>query len=192
MKNAGKLQALVALAFLGAGVMLAGCKSAPELSKDQALALIQAKYDSMPAAPVNISVNDMGMQEGVNAKYWVGMKRYPNGYWGDFQLTPEGKKMVTLAGGGDMILWRPEQPKDPRYMITVTTVANNHLKARDISDVQDDGGGGKSATFTEEVNLTGVPDALQGIAHNPGNRLSQKRTAAFVLKDGAWALQSID
>lgn len=192
MKYAGKLKALVALAFLGAGVMLAGCKSAPELTKDQALAMIQAKYDSMPVAPANISVNDLGMQEGMTAKYWTGTKRYPNGYWADFQLTPEGKKVLTLVGGGDVIQWRPEQPQDPHYAVAVTTVATNHLKTKDITDIESDVSGGKTVTYTEDVVLTGVPDALQGIAHNPGNRLSQKRTAVFILKDGAWALQSID
>ena len=192
MKQAGKWQVLVALGMLGAGLVLAACKSAPPLTKDQALALIQAKYDSMPPAAASIAVNDTGMQEGVSAKYWVGTKRYPNGYWGDFQLTPDGKKVVSLVGGGDVIQWRPESPKDPHYAIGVMTVAVNHLKARDIGDIQDQAGGGKAAEYTEDVVLTGVPDALQGIAHNPGNRLSTARTATFVLSNGAWTLQSVD
>ena len=51
-------------------------------------------------------------------------------------------------------------------------------------------GGTKGAAFTEAVNLDGVPDGLQGIAHNPGNKLSTKRQATFVLDGGAWKLQS--
>ena len=192
MKNAGKWQALIALAVMGAGVMLAGCNSEPPLTKDQALALIQAKYNAMPAAATSIAVGDLGMEEGVNAGYWVGVKKYPNGYWGDFQLTPEGKKVLTLAGGGNIIQWRPDRPKQPNYAITVMTVATNHLKARDIGDLQDQVGGSKMADYTEDVVLDGAPAPLQGIARNPGNELSTKRTAVFVLTNGKWTLQSID
>jgi len=191
VKKAGKLLVLAGLGVLAAGLVLAGCKSGPELTQQQALALIQAKYDAQPATPISINVNDMGMSEGLTAKYWVGLKKYPNGYWGDFKLTPEGQKVLRLAGGGDTIQWRPEQPKDPHYAIAVNTVATNHLKARDIGDIQDQPGGAKLAEFTEDVVLTGVPDALQGIAHNPGNHLSTKRTATFVLVNGAWTVQSI-
>lgn len=196
MKNAGKMQSLVALALLGAGLTVTGvatgCKSTPPLSKDQALALIQAKYDSMPATPVSIAVDDTGMEEGVTAKYWVGTKGYPNGYWADFTLTPDGKKVLTLASGGDVIQWRPPAPKDPNYVIGIMTVAANHLKARDLGDIQDQPGGSKMVDFTEDVVMTGVPAALQRIADNPGNRLSTKRTAIFVLSNGAWTVQSID
>lgn len=187
-----KMQALVAVGTLGAGLVLSGCKSAPPLSKDQALALIQAKYDATPATPFTIAVDDLGMQEGVTAKYWVGLKRYPNGYWGDFKLTPEGQKVLTLVSGGDTIQWRPDGPKDDHYVVAITTVAANHLKARDIGDIQDQSGGSKMADYTEDVVLTGVPAPLQGIAHNPGNELSAKRTAIFVLNNGAWTVQSID
>ena len=72
VKIAGKMQALVAMALLGAGLVVAGCKSAPELTKQQALSLIQAKYNSLDPQPVTISVNDRGMQQGVSAKYWLG------------------------------------------------------------------------------------------------------------------------
>jgi hypothetical protein len=192
VRYASKVQSLSAFVLLAAGLALSGCKSAPPLTREQAVSIIQAKYDSMPAAPASISVNDLGMQEGVTAKYWVGLKRYPNGYWGDFQLTPEGKKVVTLVSGGDVIQWRPEQPQDPKYVIGLQTTAANHLKARDVTDIEDDGDGGKTVTYTEDVVLTGVPDPLQGIAHNPGNRLSTQRTAFFTLKDGSWTLQSIE
>lgn len=192
MKNAGKWQVMFALGLLGAGLVLAGCKSTPPLAQDQALALIQAKYDAMPPATASITVDDLGMQEGVTAKYWAGTRRYPNGYWGDFQLTPEGKKVVSLTGGGDTIQWRPEGPSDPHYSVGVVTVAASHLKAKGIGEIQDQAAGTKVASYTEEVVLTGLPDPLQGIAHNPGNHLSTKRTATFVLSGGAWTLQSID
>jgi hypothetical protein len=192
VRYASKVQFLSAFVLLAFGLVLAGCKTAPQLTREQALSIIQAKYDSTPPAPANISVNDLGMQEGVTAKYWVGLKRYPNGYWGDFKLTPEGKKVVTLVDGGDVIQWRPEQQQDPKYTIALQTTSANHLKAREIRDIEDDGNGGKTVTYTEDAVLAGVPDPLQGIAHNPGNRLSTQRTASFTLKDGSWALQSIE
>lgn len=192
MKDSWKSRIIMALAALAAMGTLAGCKSAPPLSKDQALALIQAKYDSEPASPINIAVDDRGMQEGVNAKYWTGVKRYPNGYWGDFKLTPEGRKEVTLVNGGDTIQWRPDGPLDPHYVVSMLTVASTHLKAKDIGDIQDQSGGSKMADYTEYVVLTGIPDALQGIASNPGNQLSTQRTATFVLTNGHWTLQSIN
>ena len=192
VKIAGKMQVLVALTILGGGLVVAGCKSGPPLTKEQAQALIQAKYDSMPPAPISINVNDQGMGEGVAAKYWLGTRRYPNGYWGDFQLTPEGKKVLTLVSGGDVIQWRPSQPDDPHYAIAINTVATNHLKADDLGDMQDQPGGSKMVDFDEDVVWTGVPEPLQGIGHNPGNSLSTKRTAIFSLQNGAWTLQSIN
>ena len=44
MSNRGKLQAFAVLVLMTAGGFLAGCKSAPELTADQAKTLIQAKY----------------------------------------------------------------------------------------------------------------------------------------------------
>lgn len=144
----------------------------------------------MPPAPLTIAVNDLGMQEGVTAKYWLGTKRYPNGYWADLQLTPEGKKAVKLSDGSDTIQWRPESPKDPMYAITVTSVAPVHLKATNLGDVQDLAGT-KTVTFTEEAVLSDLPTPLQGIATNPGNDVSRMKTATFALSNGAWTLQSV-
>ena len=96
MKNAVKIQALAALVLLGVGGFLAGCKSAPDLTQDQATAMIQAKYDKDPGTVFNIAVNDPGMQQGVHANYWLRVKRYPNGYWADFKLTPDGAKVLKL------------------------------------------------------------------------------------------------
>jgi len=81
--------------LLGAGLLMGGCKSAPELTATQAQALIQAKYDQSPAVPASIVVYDLGMRQGVTAKYWDRAKAYPNNFWADFKLTPEGKKAAT-------------------------------------------------------------------------------------------------
>ncbi|MGB6720173.1 MAG: hypothetical protein WBE72_05215 [Terracidiphilus sp.] len=191
VKNAGKLQTLGALAFLSAGLWVSGCKSAPDLSQSDALAMIQAKYDQTAPVNTDIVVNDLGMREGVTAKYWEGIKKYPNGYWADFKLTDDGKKLVKLPNGGDVILWHPDGPSDPNYAVTMTTVAANHLKARDIEDVEDNGNG-KTVAFVADVNLEGLPAPLQGIAHNPGNTLAIRHHADFALANGVWALQSVE
>lgn len=192
MKNAVKVNVLLALAILGAGMVVAGCKSAPPLTQDQALAMIQARYDAMPAAGANITVNNDGMVQGASAKYWSRTTIYPNKYWADFTLTPDGKKVVKLTSGGDLIKWRPDSPTDSKYSVVVVSTLANHLKARDIKDIQDAVGGGKTVMFTEAVDLTGVPAPLVGIAHNPGNQLSTTRQADFVVDNGAWKLQSVE
>jgi hypothetical protein len=194
VKNALNLKVFGFLLLAGAGLILAGCKSAPELTQADALKMIQAKYDAMPAVPYNIVVNDQGMTEGFTAKYWVGVKKYPTAYWADFKLTPEGAKLVKLTSG-DVIQWHPDKPKDPHYAITVITLAKYKLKPRDVTDLQDeilpDTPTAKGASFSESVSLDGMPDPLQGIAHNPGNKLSTKRHADFVLDNGAWTLKGI-
>jgi hypothetical protein len=191
VKNAVRMNVLLALAVMGAGMVLSGCKSAPVLTQDQALAMIQAKYDATPAVGASIIVNNDGMVQGATAKLWNRTTIYPNKYWADFTLTPEGKKVVKLTGGGDVIKWRPESPTDKKYSIVMVTTTANHLKARDIKDIQDIGKT-KTVIFTEGVDLTGVPDLLVAIAHNPGNQLSTSRQAIFVLDGEAWKLQSIE
>lgn len=146
----------------------------------------------MPAAGIDIVVDDQGMKHGVAAKYWEGMKKYSNGYWADLKLTDAGKKALTLQKGGDVIEWHPEQPNDSKYFIVVTTVATNHLKAHDVTDPQDEVGGTKSAVFIEAKSLDGVPVPLQDMTRNPGNKLTTKRTATFAVEGGAWKLQSIN
>ena len=191
-----QMQVLGVVALLGAGMILAGCKSAPDLTGTQALGLIQAKYDQTPPVGANIIVNDLGMRQGAVAKLWDRTTIYPNKYWADFKLTPDGKKAIKLPNGGDVIQWRPASADDTNYSITMVTVAANHLRAHDIGTIQDEMLPGvdtaKGAGYTEGVDLTGVPDALQQIAHNPGNRLSMKRHADFALANGAWALHSIE
>ena len=81
---------------------------------------------------------------------------------------------------------------DKNFTVVVTTTVANHLKAKDIKEITDEVGGTKGASFTEAISLDGVPDGLQGIAHNPGNKLSTKKQASFVLDGGAWKLQSIN
>jgi hypothetical protein len=178
------------------GLIVAGCKSAPDLTPAQALALVQAKYDQTPPVGVEILVNDPGMLSGATAKLWDRTKIYPNKIWADFKLTPEGKKAVALPGGGDVIEWRPASLDDKNYTVLVTTVAANHLRAHDMGDLQDEMMGGsdtsKVGKYTEGVNLTGVPQVLQDIAHNPGNKLSTKKQADFVLTNGTWTLKSIE
>jgi hypothetical protein len=178
------------------GLVVAGCKSAPDLTPTQALALVQAKYDQTAPVPTTILVNDAGMRAGITAKLWDRTKVYPNKLWADFKLTPDGKKAVVLPGGGDTIEWRPENLDDKDYTIVVMTVAANHLRAHDMGDLQDEMMAGadtaKAGKYTEGVNLTGVPPVLQDIAHNPGNKLSTKKQADFSLTNGAWTLKSIE
>jgi len=191
VKSVVKLQILGALVVLGAGLWMTGCRSAPELTQAQALTMIQAKYDQNPATPIDITVTDLGMQQGVAAKYWFETKRYPNGYWGDFTITPDGKKALKLASGGDVLQWRPEGPTDSHFVLSIETLAANHPKARDVGQIQSIGDT-KIASFTEDVNLDGVPAPLQNIAHDAGNKLSSLRQATFTLNNGAWTLQSIE
>ena len=192
MKNVVKMLVLGTLSFLSAGLLLSGCKSAPELTKAEAQAMIQAKYDQTPAVGANISVDQTGLARGVNAKYWERTKLYPNRFWGDFTLTPEGKKVLKLQKGGDVIEWHPENAGDKNFSIGIVTVAANHLKAQDLGDPQDELGGTKSVSYVETVSLEGVPTDLKVISDGVGNKLSGKHLATFVLDSGAWKLQGIN
>src|SRR5579863_1620632 len=168
------------LALASAGLVLSGCKSAPDLTTANAQALIQAKYDQDPAVGATIKLDDLGMRQGVTAKYWDRSKSFPIKWWADFKLSDTGKKAVQLAGGGT-IEWRPDNADDKNYFVTVTTAAANHLKARDLQDPQSESDGTKTVVFNESVSLDGVPAPLAEIAHNPGNKLATKRTATFAL-----------
>jgi hypothetical protein len=196
VRNAANLLTLGALSFLCAGLALNGCKSAPELTKADAQAMIQAQYDQTPAVGTHITVNQSGLGQGVTARYWERTKLYPIKYWADFTLTAEGKKVVKLPDGSDVIKWRPLSETDKRFSVTVVTVAANPLRAHDLKDIQNETLPGvakaKGVQFTEGVNLDGVPAPLVNIAHNPGNKLSTKRQADFALENGAWKLHSIE
>lgn len=183
------LKMFVAVALVGAMGMVAGCKSAPPLAQADAQKLIQAKYDADPAQPVSITVSDLGMQQGANAKLWSRTKVYPNRYWADFTLTPEGKKAVKLDKG-DSLEWRPNSADDKSYALVIQTAASTHPRVRDVAAPQD-AGATKTVTFTEAVNLEGVQADLVAIAHNPGNKLSEQKTATFVQDGDHWKLDSI-
>jgi len=196
VKNAGKMLVLGMLGFLSAGMLLSGCKSAPELTKANALALIQAKYDQTPAAGVAIAVDVHGLKDGVQAKYWEKATVYANRIWGDFKLTPDGKKVLKLSDGGDVLKWRPDHDPDPNYAVVVTSVATTHLKAQDVQDPQDETLPGvstaKGTDFNEVINLDGLPAPLTKIASNAINKLVNKRHADFAFENGAWVLHSIE
>jgi len=192
VKNAVTRTGIAGFAVLVAALAVAGCKSTPALSVDDAQKQIQAKYDQTPPSGALVRVDDLGMRQGVTAKYWDRSKSYPVRWWADFKLTPDGKKALTLANGGDTIEWRPSSADDKTFAISVTTVAMNHRKVRDVKDPQDEADGTKTVEFNESVDLTGVPAPLQDIAHDPGNKLSTHRTATFSLQNGAWTLQSIN
>lgn len=195
MKKAGKLRIFGALALLGTALAITGCKSTPELTKADAQALIQAEYDHRPAVGAPIAVQDLGMGQGLIAKYWVKSKVYPNRFWADFTLTPDGKKVVTISGGGDVIQWHPETANDPHYNVMLFAVPPTHLKVKDIKDVQDSvipgASAAKSVEFSEALNLEGIPAPLVDIAHDPGNKLTTKRVADFTYDGSAWKLHSI-
>ena len=196
MKNAGKMLVLGMVGILSAGMLLSGCKKAPELTKANALALIQAKYDKNPAAGVAIAVDVQGLKDGVQAKYWEKATVYPNRIWGDFTVTAEGKKVFKLSDGSSILKWRPEHDPDPNYAVVVTSVVTTHLKAQDVENIQDEVLPGadtaKGADFNEAVNLDGLPAPLAKIAHNAVNKLVTKRHADFAYENGAWALHSIE
>ena len=183
--------------LVGTGLVVAGCKSAPELTKEQALKMVQDKYDQTAPVGVNILVDDAGMRQGATAKLWDRTKIFPNKLWADFKLTAEGKKAVTLPGGGDTIEWRPASLEDKTYSIVVTTTAANHLRAKDMGDLQDEMLPGadtaKAGKYTEAANLQGVPDTLQHIiAENPLNKVSSKKQADFALENNTWVLKRIE
>jgi hypothetical protein len=196
VSNALHLKVFGAMALLGAGLFLAGCKTAPDLTQANALALIQARYDQTTPVGAAVRVDKLGLKQGLADKYWTLTKVYPNRFWADYTLTDEGKKALMLRGGGNVIQWRPDNINDANYSLIVMTVAANHLRARDVRNLQDEVLPGvqtaKGAQFTESVNLDGVPGPLQSIAHNPGNQLSTKRQADFSLEGGAWKLHSIE
>jgi hypothetical protein len=184
------------LLVVGFGFAMVGCKSAPDLTATQALALVQAKYDQTPPVATTILVNEAGVRQLVTAKLWERTKVYPNKLWADFKLTPEGKKAMTLPGGGDVIEWRPANQDDTNYTVVVMTTAANHLRAHEMGDLQDEmltgSAAAKEGKYVEGVNLNGVPQALNDIAHHPGNKLSTRKQADFALENGTWTLKSIE
>jgi len=177
------------MGIMGAGLLITGCKSTPELTQAEAQAMIQAKYDQAQPTGAVILVDEKGLMRGVTAKYWDRTKVY-NRFWGDFTLTPEGKKVLKLQKGGDVIHWQPQNEGDKNYTFSVVTVAANRFKAHVTGDAQDDVGSTKTVTYQENVNLDGVPDDLKFMSSGVGNHSSSKHVATFALDGGAWKLQS--
>lgn len=196
MKNAIKLQVAGAMAVLSVGLILAGCKSGPPLTNTQAQALIQAKYDQEAPSPITIALTDPGMVQGVTDKYWNRTKVYPNGLWADFTLTSDGKKLVTIPGGGDVIQWRPMTLGDKNYSINVDTVTGTHLRVLNVRNMQSEvvpgASKGMGCDYDEVVDFTGIPAPLAAIGHNPGNQISMQRHADFGLVNGAWVLKTTE
>jgi hypothetical protein len=191
VKNVGKCKSFGALAILSLGLLAGGCKSAPPLSKDDATSMIKANYTQAAAVPITIAINDSGMQQGVTAKYWTGLKRYPNGYWADFKLTDDGKKVLKTSDGKDVIEWRPENPGDSKYSIAMTTIVTSQPKVSHVGDPVDVDATSKTVTFSEDANLDALPGPLKQIAQSSTTGLSTSRRASFVLANGAWKLDSV-
>jgi hypothetical protein len=185
--------ALGALAVTGAGLLINGCKSSPQLSKDTAQSVLQAYYDHQTPTGITITIDDTGLRQGITDGYWKLTKVYPNNRWADYTLTDEGKKAIKLSGGGDVIQWRPEAGTP--FTVLVVTTAANPLKAIDVQDPQDETLPGvnaaKSVSFTEAVDFKGVPQPLQDIAHNPGNQLSTHRQADLAYNGMNWTVHGI-
>ncbi|HEY3705473.1 MAG TPA: hypothetical protein VGL22_10460 [Terracidiphilus sp.] len=177
-----------------AGLWVTGCKSAPDLSKDNAATLIQSHYDSVAPSGITISVDKMGLQQGLTAGYWKLTKIYPKQEgWADYTLTDAGKKVLKLASAGDVIEWRPGG--DGEFHFLITSLAGTTMRAKEVSDPQDemlpDAKSAKSVKYTESVNMNGVPEPLQNIAHNAGNKLSSKKQADLAYENGAWKVHGI-
>ncbi len=190
-----KMRVSGVVALLIVGMVLTGCKPAPELSETQALSLIQDKYDQMAPAAVTLVVDDLGMRQAATGKLWDRTKIYPNKFWADFKLTDEGKKVVKLINGGDVIEWRPASAQDTNYSITMSILPVGHLQAHNLGNLQDemiDGvGTAKGADYSEVVDLSGMPEPIQQIGRSPGNRLSARRHADFSLENGTCTLHAI-
>jgi hypothetical protein len=177
-----------------ASLLLTGCKSAPDLSKDSAARLIQAHYDGQAPAGITITVDKVGLQQGLTAGYWKLTKIYPKQQgWADYTLTDAGKKVLKLQSAGDVIEWRPGADGEYHFLIVTTNAST--MRAKDVQDPQDeilaDAKTAKSVKYTESVNLTGVPQPLQDIAHNAGNKLSSKKQADLAYEDGAWKVHDV-
>lgn len=193
MNEPWKFRVLGALALVCVALWIVGCKVKPPLGSGEAQALLQAEYDRRPAEGILIVVDRIGLRQGLAANYWKLTKVYPNQRWADYTLTADGKKVLKLQRGGEVFQWRPDANGD--FKVYVVTLVTNRLRATDVAEPETDSIPGaaasKSVAFSESVVLDGVPEALQDIARNPGNRLSSRRHASFVLVGGNWTVQNI-
>ena len=92
MKIAAKLLVLGTVSFLGAGMLLSGCKSAPELTKANAQALIQAKLDQSPA---------VGESVGVSMK----LRKFGETFGEGMSDATTGAEAVAKTAGPDSEMW---------------------------------------------------------------------------------------
>ncbi len=194
MKSALKMQLWGAVLIMGLGLAVTGCKSAPELTQAQAQKLIQDYNDQQPPVHIHVYVDYTGLKQGVDAKYWKVVKAFPaNKYWGDLDLTDEGKKVYKLDDGSSTIHWRPDEQNKGHFY--VDTVQGSHPKISEVSEPQDDVVPGvetaKSCKFTATANLDGMPDTVKTMAHDTGNILTNRHTAEFALENGIWKVHAI-
>jgi hypothetical protein len=189
------LRTTLLLAGVAALVTLTGCR--PELTNEQALPLIQAHYDQTAAVPLAFQIDQSGLQAGILAKYWTLTKVYPaNKEWGDFTLTADGKKLIKLPNGKDIIEWR----QDPagKFQFALVTVTPLKFKARDIREIRKEvvpgvKGPGQVVVYMEAHDLTPLPNELQDIIlHNSSNKIAEKRQADMAFENGAWAFHNIE
>ena len=195
----GVMRKIMGSSLLGitalAGTIFAGCNMAPNLDQEGARQLIQAHYASLAPVPIVIMVNRTGLKQGIDAKYWKLTKVYPNNSWADYTLTPEGKQVLALQAGGDVIQWRPDQNGFAHFF--VATAVATHPRVVNVEPVEDDVipnvPKAKSTWFVEAADFTGVPMPLQDIAHNPGNTntFSTRRQVEFALEGGVWKVHEI-
>jgi len=131
------MQALGALAFLGAGLLLTGCKTAPELTQANAQALIQAKYDQTPAVGVSIAWTNWGLGRAWRPSIGSGPSSIPTDS-GRLHANPRGQEGAQAAKWGRCDPVAPESAEDKHFSVIVVTVAANHLKAHDVKEPQDE------------------------------------------------------
>lgn len=194
MKRASIFRISAAFLIVSAGLVVTACKSTPPLSQADAQKMIQAYYDQQPPEPIHIYVDYTGLKQGVDAKYWKVVKTFPgNKFWGDLDLTDDGKKTYTLQDGSTTIHWRPDEQNKGHFFLA--TVQATHPKISEVTDPQDDVVPGvdtaKSCKFTQIDNLDGLPKTVNQMAHNVGNTLTQRHTAEFALENGAWKVHDI-
>jgi len=114
-----------------------------------------------------------------------------NRFWADFTLTPEGKKVLKLASGGDVIQWRPENAGDRNFSVVIVTVDTHPLKVHDVGDPQMKWRS-QERRFRRKPEPGRRAECAANDSNGPGNKLSSRHIATFVVDEGAWKLQSIN
>ncbi len=192
---ARRIHLAVLLAGMAAVIALTGC-SKPELTNEQALALIQAHYDQAQPVVLTFKIDQRALADGNKAKYWGVSKHYPNNLWADFTLTEEGKKLVRLPNGKDVFEWR--QDSTGKFQYAMTTAAPLKLKARDVSEIRKEivpgvKGQGRVVVFKQAYDISSLPSELQNvILDNTSNQLSIKRLADMAFENGAWVFHDLE